>query len=70
MYQSKPSLRPAVSSSSSVKEGEMGEKEGWFPERARVAWTRWAFDSGTSQSGRVVGTSAYSCEAMSVWDMV
>jgi len=31
------------------------------PERARVAWTRWAFDSGTSQSGRVVGTSEYSC---------
>ena len=39
MYQSKPSFKPGVSSSSSVRE-EMGEKEGWVPERARVAWTR------------------------------
>lgn len=37
MYQSKPSLRPGVSSSSSEKAGDIGEKEGWFPERARVA---------------------------------
>ena len=60
MYQSKPSFRPGVSSSSS-SEGGMGEKEGWEPERARVACTRWAFDSGTSQSGNEGGTSAYSC---------
>ena len=26
-----------------------------------MAWTRWAFDSGMSQSGRVVGTLEYSC---------
>ena len=58
MYQSKPSLRPGTSSSSS--EGEMGENAGWLPERARVAWTRWALDSGTSQSGSEEGTSAYS----------
>ena len=58
MYQSKLSERPGVSSSSSV--GETGENEGWVPERARVAWTRWALDSGTSQSGRDFGTSTYS----------
>ena len=31
-----------------------------MPLNARVACTRWAFDSGTSQSGREGGTSAYS----------
>ena len=38
----------------------MGEKEGWEPERARWAWTKCAFDSGMSQSGKELGTSVYS----------
>lgn len=56
MYQSKPSFKPGVSESSSTCSN-------WtcFPVMARVAWTRCALDSGTSQSGSVVGTSAYSC---------
>lgn len=53
MYQSKPSLREESVSSSSTR-----SNWGWRPVRARLAWTRWAFDSGTSQSGSVVGTSA------------
>ena len=44
----------------------MGVKEGWEPLRARVAWTRWAFDSGMSQSGRVVGTVEYSYAGLSI----
>ena len=59
MYQSKPSLRPA-SSSSGRPEEETRSKEGLRPVSARVAATRCALDSGTSQSGSVLGTSAYS----------
>ena len=58
MYQSKPSFRPG---GEEVGEGMDGYELEDSPERARVAWTRWAYDSGTSQSGRVEGTSEYSC---------
>ena len=58
MYQSKPSLRPGGEELGEGNEGK--EFEDW-PDKARVAWTRWDLDSGTSQSGRVVGTSEYSC---------
>ncbi len=51
-----PSFRPGESSSSSTC-----SNWGALPVRALLACTRWAFDSGTSQSGRVVGTSWYSC---------
>ena len=58
MYQSKPSFRPGVSESSSTCSNCT-----CLPVRARPAWTRWDLDSGTSQSGRVLGTSAYSYAA-------
>lgn len=57
MYQSKESLRPGVSSSESEGGGEGKEVR---PERADFAATRWDLEEGTSQSGRVAGTSAYS----------
>lgn len=56
MYQSKPSLRPADSSSSSSTRSNCDPR----PVRAAFACTRWALDSGTSQSGNARGTSAYS----------
>lgn len=55
MYQSKPSLSPGVSESSSTCSNCT-----CLPVRARFACTRWDLDSGTSQSGSVAGTSAYS----------
>lgn len=63
MYQSKPSLSPGESSSSSTCSNCTA-----LPVIARVAWTRCALDSGTSQSGRVVGTSAHSWRShVSCW---
>ena len=56
MYHSKPSFRPSPSSEDVEREGEA--KVGGGAERARLACTRWALLSGTSQSGRVGGTSA------------
>lgn len=55
MYQSKPSFSPGVSESSSTCSNCT-----CLPVMARLACTRCAFDSGTSQSGIVAGTSAYS----------
>jgi hypothetical protein len=57
MYQSNPSFRPGVSESSSTCSNCT-----CLPVSARFACTRCDFDSGTSQSGNVVGTSEYSCK--------
>lgn len=55
MYQSKPSFRPGESRSSSTCSNCT-----CLPVIARPACTRWDLDSGTSQSGKTLGTSAYS----------
>ncbi len=62
MYQSKESERPGVSSESEGEDGSTEGKDGCVPVKARLACTKCAFDSGTSQSGRDAGTSVYSCK--------
>lgn len=62
MYQEKSSRRPPPGE----EEEEGGEaggegRGGAVPARAECAATRWDLEEGMSQSGRVRGTSVYSC---------
>jgi len=61
MYQEKSSRRPLGEEEEEGGEAGGEGRGGAVPARAECAATRWDLEEGMSQSGRVRGTSVYSC---------